>query len=115
DYVDLQAGVSASVDHAFVHDLGLRNRQMAAKPMVQEELCMGDETEAEREMLWAAFTSGAAGSGTGAYLKPFSQFVKTVVFERMSPADGLVLTGSAYALAEAGVSYVVYLYDGGTV
>jgi hypothetical protein len=113
DYIDLQAGVSTAVDHVLVHDLGLKNRQMAAKPMIQEEFCMGDETDAERKMLWAAFTSGAAGSGTGAYLKPFSQFVPTVHFERMVPADDLVLTGSAYVLAEEGVSYVAYLYDGG--
>lgn len=115
DYIDLQAGVSATVDHALVHDLGLKNRQMAAKPMIQEEFGQGDETDAERKKVWAAFTSGAAGSGTGAFLKPFSQFVRTVPFERMVPADDLVLTGSAYALAEAGKSYVIYLYDGGTV
>jgi hypothetical protein len=115
DYIDLQAGVSTAVDHALVHDLGLRNRQMAARPMIQEEFCMGDETEAERKMLWAAFTSGAAGSGTGAFLKPFSQFVSTVPFERMAPADDLVLTGSAYVLAQEGATYVAYLYDGGTV
>lgn len=115
DYIDLQAGVTATVDHALVHDLGLENRQMAARPMIQEEFGMGDETDAERKKVWAAFTSGAAGSGTGAFLKPFSQFVRTVAFERMVPADGLVLTGSAYVLAEAGRSYVVYLYDGGTV
>jgi hypothetical protein len=76
---------------------------------------MGDETDAERQMLWAAFTSGAAASGTGAYLKPFSQFVKTVAFERMAPADDLAVTGAAYVLAEEGASYVVYLYQGGTV
>lgn len=115
DYMDLQAGVSAAVDHTVVHDLGIRNRQKAAKPMIQEEFCMGDETEAERKMLWAAFTSGATGSGTGAFLKPFSQFVPTVRFERMAPADGLVLTGSAYVLAEEGASYVAYLYNGGSV
>jgi hypothetical protein len=114
DYLDLQAGVSSTVDHALVHDLGLGNRQ-TARPVIQEEFCMGDETEAERKKLWAAFTAGAAGSGTGAYLKPFSRFVGAVPFERMAPADALVLTGSAYALAEEGVSYVVYLYDGGTV
>lgn len=115
DYIDLQAGVTATVDHALVHELGLRNRQMAARPMIQEEFGQGDENDAERRKVWAAFTSGAAGSGTGAFLKPFSQFVRTVPFERMAPADRLVLTGSAYALAEAGQSYVVYLYDGGTV
>lgn len=27
DYIALQAGVSATVDHALVHDLGLRNRR----------------------------------------------------------------------------------------
>ena len=114
DYIDLQAGVSSSVTHDLVHDLGLTNRQKAVKPMMQEEFCMGDENDASRQMLWAAFTSGAAGSGTGAYLKPFSQFVKTIAFERMAPADGLVVTGSAYVLAEEGTSYVAYLYDGGT-
>lgn len=115
DYIDLQAGVSNTVTPQLVHDLGLKNRQKAVKPMIQEEFCMGDETDAERRMLWAAFTSGAAASGTGAYLKPFSQFVKTVAFQRMAPADGLVVTGSAYVLAEEGASYVAYLYDGGTV
>jgi hypothetical protein len=114
DYIDLQAGVSATVDHALVHELGLANRQKAVKPMIQEEFCMGDETDAERQMLWAAFTSGAAASGTGAYLKPFSQFVKSIAFERMAPADGLVVTGAAYLLAEEGASYVAYLYQGGT-
>ncbi len=115
DYIDLQAGVSATVDHVLVHELGLANRDKAVKPMIQEEFCMGDETDAERQMLWAAFTSGAAASGTGAYLKPFSQFVKTVAFERMAPADDLVVTGAAYVLAEEGTSYVAYLYQGGTV
>jgi hypothetical protein len=33
----------------------------------------------------------------------------------MAPADDLVLTGSAYVLAEKGAAYVAYLYDGGTV
>lgn len=115
DYLDLQAGVSSTVTHELVHDLGLANRDKALKPMVQEEFSMGDENDAGRWMLWAAFTSGAAASGTGAYLKPFSQFVKTVAFERMAPADGLVVTGSAYVLAEEGASYVAYLYDGGTI
>lgn len=115
DYIDLQAGVSATVTHGFVHELGLANRQKAVKPMIQEEFSMGDENDAGRQMLWAAFTSGAAASGTGAYLKPFSQFVKTVAFERMAPADDLVVTGAAYVLAEEGASYVAYLYQGGTV
>jgi hypothetical protein len=114
DYIDLQAGVTNTITHDFVHDLGLTNRQKAVKPMIQEEFCMGDENDASRQMLWAAFASGAAGSGTGAYLKPFSQFVKTVPFERMAPADDLVITGAAYVLAEEGASYVAYLYQGGT-
>jgi len=40
--------------------------------------------------------------------------VKTVAFERMAPADELVVTGAAYVLAEEGASYVAYLYQGGT-
>ncbi len=115
DYIDLQAGLSPDVTHATVHALGLENRDSAVKPLIQEEFWMGDETEDGRKMLWAAFTAGAAASGTGAFLRPFGDFVTTVAFERMEAADALVLSGGAYALAETGESYVVYLYDGGSV
>jgi hypothetical protein len=115
DYLDLQAGLGTAVNSAFVHELGLKNRTAAAKPLIQEEFCQGAETDEERKMVWAAFTAGAAGLGTGGYLQPFSQFVATVPFERMAPADDLALAGQAYVLAEEGSAYVGYLYEGGNV
>ena len=47
-----------------------------------------------------------------AYLVPFTQRVD---FARMAPDQPLVLSGSAYSLAERGRAYVFYLYSGGTV
>lgn len=114
DYLDVQVGVASTITHSMVHDSTLRNRALAAKPTIQEEFSVGNENAAGRQMAWAAFTAGAAGTGTGAFLRHLADFVDTVAFERMSPADALVLAGGAYALAEAGRSYVAYLYDGGS-
>lgn len=114
DYLDIQVGVTSTITHSMVHDSTLRNRALAVKPTIQEEFFTGQETAAGRQMAWAAFTAGAAGTGTGAFLRHLADFVDTVPFERMSPADSLVLAGGAYALAEAGQSYVAYLYDGGS-
>jgi hypothetical protein len=113
DYMDTQAG--NEVGHPAVHSHGLRNRAFAAKPLIQEEFGLGNEDTAHRQKAWAAFTAGAAGSGTGAFLAPLSAFVSHVAFERMDPADALALSGNAYVLAEKGQSYVAYLYDGGTL
>lgn len=113
DYMDLQVVLTSP--HATVHAEGLQNRAQAVKPLIQEEFDLGREDLEHRQRAWAAFTSGAAGSGTGGFLKPLSEFIAAVRFERMAPADGLVLGGGAYGLAEAGKAYVFYLYDGGTV
>jgi hypothetical protein len=113
DYLDLQVVLSSP--HATVHSETLQNRGLAAKPLLAEEFDLGREDLAHRQRAWAAFTGGAAGSGTGASLQQLSEFVSAVDFERMAPADGLVLSGGAYGLAEAGKAYVFYLYDGGTV
>ncbi|HEX9944583.1 MAG TPA: DUF5060 domain-containing protein [Thermoanaerobaculia bacterium] len=111
DYLDLQAGNDAS--HPAVHALGLANH--AAKPLIQEELGLGEENTANRQKAWAAFTAGAAGVGTGAFLAHLAKFASVVDFARMDPADSLVLSGDAYALAEKGRAYVLYFYEGGTV
>jgi Domain of unknown function (DUF5060)/Putative collagen-binding domain of a collagenase len=113
DYLDLQAGNSAG--HGAVHALGLANRRLAAKPLIQEELGMGEEDAANRRKAWAAFLAGAAGVGTGASLSHLGAFAARVPFAAMEPADALVLGGSAYALVDPGRAYVFYLYDGGTM
>ncbi|MEA2692535.1 MAG: hypothetical protein QOJ16_1922 [Acidobacteriota bacterium] len=107
--VDFGAGFAA------VHANGLRNRALATKPLMIEELTLGQEDSAGRNGTWGAFMAGAAGVGTGAFLPALAQFVATVPFERMEPADGLVLSGNAFGLAEPGRTYVFYLPAGGKV
>ncbi|HKV06918.1 MAG TPA: DUF5060 domain-containing protein [Thermoanaerobaculia bacterium] len=113
DLMNTQAG--NEVGHAAVHSHGLRNRALAAKPLIQEEFGLGSEDTAHRQKAWAAFTAGAAGSGTGAFLKPLATFVEQIDFEKMDPADALALSANAYVLAEPGAAYVFYLYNGGTL
>jgi hypothetical protein len=59
--------------------------------------------------------AGAAGSGTGAFLRQLSRFVAEIPFERMSPDGGVVRDAVAYALVERGSCYALYLPDGGSV
>ena len=113
DYLDLQAG--NQVDPARVHALGIANRAKAVKPLIQEELAMGEEDAANRRKAWAAFLAGAAGVGTGADLAHLARFAARVPFARMAPEDDLVLAGNAYALADPENAYVFQLWDGGTV
>jgi len=113
DYMDIQSGNSA--DHGTVHAMGLSNRALAAKPLINEEFGMGDEDTAHRQKAWAAFTAGGAGSGTGGFLQHLADFTAAVPFERMEPADHLVTGGQVYCLAEVGYEYVLYLPGGGAV
>ncbi|MEA2563215.1 MAG: hypothetical protein QOH06_4719 [Acidobacteriota bacterium] len=113
DYMDIQAGNES--DHGQVHLTGLLHRELALKPLIQEEHGLGEETTAQRQNVWAAFTAGAASTGTGAFLKPLSRFVSTVRFERLAPSLLRVASGGAYAAEDAGRFYVLYLYDGGPV
>jgi hypothetical protein len=112
DYMDIQGGNTAS--HATIHKSTLSHRSLAVKPIIQEEHGLGTEDTVHRQRAWAAFTGGAAGVGTGAYLKPLVTFTEQVAWERMDPADTLVKSGYAYVLAESGVAYVCYLYNGGS-
>jgi hypothetical protein len=114
DYLLVQTGVETALTPEEVHAATLENRALAAKPLMQEEFCLGQETDKHRQMAWAAFTAGAAGTGTGAFLRPLAEFIATLPFERLAPADGLVLSGGAWALAEPGAAYVLYLYGGGS-
>jgi hypothetical protein len=115
DYMVVQTGVQTTLTAAQVHDATLQNRAVAARPLMQEEFCLGQEIDKHRQMAWGAFTAGAAGTGTGAFLRPLAEFIATVPFERMSPADALVLSGGAWGLAEGGKAYVFYLHGGGTI
>ena len=113
DYMDIQSGNDAN--YSTVHAMALHNRGLASKPLINEEFGLGDENQELRQRVWASFTAGGAGSGTGAFLKQFVSFTSQVPFEQMEPADDLVISHNAYCLAEAGAHYVVYLYDGGSV
>ncbi|HEX5757638.1 MAG TPA: DUF5060 domain-containing protein [Thermoanaerobaculia bacterium] len=113
DYMDTQPGNSAS--HATVHSHGVRNRALAAKPLIIEEFGLGLEDTAGRQKAWAAFLSGGAGIGTGAFLKRLTAFVPRVPFHLMDPNQALVRSGTAYALAQKGSVYLFYLPNGGTV
>jgi Domain of unknown function (DUF5060)/Protein of unknown function (DUF4038) len=70
-----------------------------------------------RGNLWASFTGGAAGSGTGSDLRAFQHFLSQsrVPFHRMKPANELIDGGGGrrFTLAEAGRHYVVYSTTGG--
>jgi len=112
DYMDIQAG--NAVSHGTVNKSTITHRGMAAKPIIQEEHGLGQEDTIHRQRAWAAFTGGAAGVGTGSYLKYLVSFTKTVPFQLMDPDQALVLSGGAYALAQKGSAYVFYLYNGGT-
>ena len=69
-----------------------------------------------RSNLWANFTGGAAGGGTGSDLKALQRFLNQsrVPFQRMSSKNNLVSGGgsSRYCLAETGRHYVVYSESG---
>jgi hypothetical protein len=112
DYMDIQAG--NSVTHSALNKSTLTNRTLAIKPVIQEEHGMGQEDTIHRQRAWAAFTGGAAGVGTGGYLKYLVSFTQAVPFQLMDPDQTLVLSGGAYALAQKGSAYVFYLHSGGT-
>ena len=110
DYIDLQAGNEVAADT--VYSLGLSQRQLAEKPLIQEEHGLGSEDLAHRRKSWAALASGAAGLGTGGFLKPLSRFTGAVPVERLEPAPALVVSGEAWAMADPGRLYVAYLAGG---
>ncbi len=113
DYMDVQSGNGNG--YGTIHTYALRNHPLAVKPLIEEEFSLGAETTLERQKAWAAFTAGAGGTGTGAYLAPLASFVAAVPFQNLAPNDALVRSGGAYALAQPGTAYVLYLYNGGTV
>lgn len=109
DYMDIQAGNDTS--HQEVHAIGLLHRALADKPLIQEEFGLGEEDLPLRQKAWAAFTAGAASSGTGAFLKPLARYISTIRFERLEPSLTRVI-GEGYAAEDPGRLYVVYLHGG---
>ena len=108
DFLDLQVEAGS---HRNVYAAGIANRALAAKPVLQEEMGQGYENGETRAKGWAAFMAGAGGAGGGAFLAPLATFIARVPFHRMEPMNRLVLSGSAYALAEPGKAYAFYLPD----
>jgi hypothetical protein len=113
DFMTLQ--VLFGSDAATVHQQGLKNRGFAAKPLMMEEFHLGAEDGPGRHKAWESVTAGAAGVGTGAYLAPLARFLPRFHVERLAPADGLVVSGTADGLADPGHAYLFYLATGGTV
>jgi hypothetical protein len=113
DYMDIQAG--NEVSHSTVYSRGVKNRGLAAKPLIQEEHGLGDENTINRQRAWAGFMSGAASVGSGAFLTHLAKFANLVDYERMAPASSVVSSSNAYALAEPNRAYVLYAYNGGRI
>ncbi|NLG70990.1 MAG: DUF5060 domain-containing protein [Chloroflexi bacterium] len=87
-------------------------------PHLSEEfgILNSDSDPEQRARLWANFTGGAAGSGTGSDLQALQRFLaeSRIPFQRMTPANELASDGgqSQFVLAEAGHHYLVYTTGG---
>lgn len=115
-FIASQAGNGASPD--FVNSYAIDFFAKENIPHLSEEFghLNGDSDFNLRAKLWANFTGGAAGSGTGSDLRSFLRFLaqSQAPFQRMQPANPLVTDGgiTRFALAEAGHHYVVYSSSG---
>ncbi|MBU1701958.1 MAG: DUF5060 domain-containing protein [Candidatus Eisenbacteria bacterium] len=113
DYLIIQPGNKADYDS--VYTLGLTNRGAAAKPLLNEEFSLGGEDDAGRIKAWCALFAGGAGSGTGAFLPPLSDFISAVPYTALEPLAGMVVRGKAYLLGERGRELLAYLPEGDEV
>jgi hypothetical protein len=113
DFMDVQAGNETEPWQVWASSL--LHRLLGEKPVIQEEHGLGEEDTENRRKAWAAFTGGASGSGTGAFLEPLARFLPGVPFERMTPDELAVAGGAAWVLADPGRFYVLYLDSGGPV
>jgi hypothetical protein len=112
DFADLQAGF---VPAGRIYQTGSRNRSAVDMPVLQEEFTRGEESDENRHKTWAAWMSGAAGLGTGAFLLPLEQFIAAVEFSSLAPAQDLLVGGEAYVIAWPDSQYVAYLPGGGRI
>jgi hypothetical protein len=113
DYMDVQADILGSYQGN--HADALAAYGLASKPSFMQEFAQGYESGFSRIKAWCVFLAAQAGIGSGAYLEWLAKFAAAVPFYKLEPADALVLAGEAYALAEPGYHYVVYLYRAGPV
>jgi hypothetical protein len=113
DYMVIQSGNHATAQQ--VYDMGLANRSLAPKPLLNEEFTWGAETDESRSKTWAALMAGGAGVGTGAFLKPFSVFVEQIDTHRLVPAADRLIAGDAYLVSSGDDVLHGYLYTGGRV
>jgi hypothetical protein len=111
-YMDTQIGILDDWENN--HQDALATRALAAKPSFCQEFAQGYESGFSRIKAWSVFLAGQAGVGSGAYLVWLAQFAREVPFHLMEPADGLVVSGQAYCMAQAGFHYVVYFPEGGS-
>jgi hypothetical protein len=98
-----------------IYDAGLRNRNLAAKPLLNEEFALGEENALNRTKTWAAFMAGAAGSGTGAFLRPLSEFVAALDIAALQPTTELTNSPNAWALVDMHRTGIVYVKEGSEV
>jgi hypothetical protein len=112
-YMDIQSDILGS--WTVNHQDALQTRALAEKPSFTQEFAQGYESGFSRIKAWSVFLAGQAGVGSGAYLAWLAEFARTVPFHLMEPSDQLVVSGSAYCMAEPGVNYVVYFPQGGTI
>lgn len=113
DYMDIQADILGSwVEN---HVAALATHTLASKPTFSQEFAQGYESGLSRIKAWCVFMAAQAGIGTGAYLEWLAKFAAAVPFYKMEPADALILSGPAYAMAEPRYHYVVYSYASGPV
>lgn len=116
-FIASQAGNRANPDEVNAYAIQMRNSDTI--PHLGEEFGMlrNDSDTRLRGNLWANFTGGAAGGGTGSDLKALQSFLffSKVPFQRMEPANHLVEDGggSRFVLAEMDHHYVVYSSGGG--
>lgn len=115
-FVALQPGNDSPPDTVFNYTNKFTGGQNL--PVLAEEFghLNGDSDKTLRSRMWAAFTAGSAGLGTGSDLKAFQRFLEQsrAPFQRMRPANTLVSEGGKerFALAEQGHHYLVYSSNG---
>jgi hypothetical protein len=97
---------------------------------IGNDIANGGNVDDNRKRLWTLFVSGGAGSGLKggdsanwlndttmeAMLFNIHSFIEnSLEFWNMLPGDSLVISGTAYCLANIGEEYVIYLPNGGAI
>lgn len=116
-FIASQAGNDSSMEKVSEYTVGMYHSEDL--PHLGEEfgILTGNSSKSLRDRMWATFTGGAAGSGTGSDHQALQRFLQQsrIPFQYMSPANNLVSDGgkTRFALAEDGHHYLVYTAGGG--